>query len=169
MTALDGALCGLGRTFIIGEEYLVYAYSFEEGSELWAGLCSRTTHISDAQEDLAELDRLGDLLVSPNPLIVQEEQRPYLDVPNTYRDQLAVHIMTTVWDPKISSLVIASPGLEAQGIRFGGRWFAFENETMDLLERQSTLLHRSCKLNRRGEEPDTSDYGNPISGRRVSF
>jgi len=58
-TALDGSLCGLGRTFMIGEEYLVYASAFEEGSELWAGLCSRTTQISNAQEDLAELNRLG--------------------------------------------------------------------------------------------------------------
>ena len=57
VTALEGSLCGLGRTFMIGEEYLIYA--FEEGSELWAGLCSRTTHISNAQEDLAELNQLG--------------------------------------------------------------------------------------------------------------
>ena len=69
----------------------------------------------------------------------QEEQRPYLDVPNTYRDQLAAHIMATVWDPKRSSLESAKPGLESQDIRFGGSWFAFENKTTDRLERHSTL------------------------------
>lgn len=58
-TQLGGGFCGLGRTFMIGEEYLVYAYAFEEGSELWTGLCSRTTHISDSQADLVELNRLG--------------------------------------------------------------------------------------------------------------
>ena len=56
-TGLDGGLCGLGYFFMIGEEYLVYASAFEEGSELWAGYCSRTTHISNAEEDLAELNR----------------------------------------------------------------------------------------------------------------
>lgn len=69
----------------------------------------------------------------------QEEQKPYLDVPNTYRDQLGFHILTTVWDPKTSSLESAMPSLESQDIRFGGRWFAFENKTMDMLERYSTL------------------------------
>ena len=69
----------------------------------------------------------------------QEEQRPYLDVPNTYRDQLATHITATVWDPKRSSLESAKPGLESQDIRFGGSWFAFENKTTDRLERHSTL------------------------------
>ncbi len=58
-TALEGASCGLGRTFMIGEEYLVYAYASGDGSELRAGLCSRTAQISNAQEDLAVLNRLG--------------------------------------------------------------------------------------------------------------
>ena len=70
----------------------------------------------------------------------QEQQKPYLDVPNTYRDQLGFHILTTVWDPKTSSLESAMPSLESQDIRFGGRWFAFENKTMDMLERYSTLF-----------------------------
>ena len=55
-SGLDGAFCGIGRTFLIGEEYLVYAYASQEGSELWTGLCTRTTQLSNAQEDLAALD-----------------------------------------------------------------------------------------------------------------
>jgi len=56
-TSLEGASCGLGRTFRINEEYLVYAFG-EEG-ELRTNLCTRTTEISNAQEDLAELNLLG--------------------------------------------------------------------------------------------------------------
>ncbi len=56
-TSLEGASCGLGRTFRINEEYLVYA--FGEESELRTNLCTRTTEISNAQEDLAELNLLG--------------------------------------------------------------------------------------------------------------
>ncbi len=56
-TSLEGASCGLGRIFRIDEEYLVYA--FGEESELRTNLCTRTTEISNAQEDLAELNLLG--------------------------------------------------------------------------------------------------------------
>ena len=56
-TSLEGASCGLGRIFRIDEEYLIYA--FGEESELRTDLCTRTTQISNAQEDLAELNLLG--------------------------------------------------------------------------------------------------------------
>jgi len=56
VTALEGATCGLGRSFMIGEEYIVYASS--EGGELRTHLCTRTAHITTAQEDLAELNTL---------------------------------------------------------------------------------------------------------------
>ncbi len=56
-TSLEGSLCGLGRTFRINEEYLVYA--FGEESELRTNLCTRTKEITNAQEDLAELNLLG--------------------------------------------------------------------------------------------------------------
>ncbi len=57
VTGLGGGYCGLGYFFVIGEEYLVYALG--EGSELSTYLCTRTTQISNAQEDLAKLNRLG--------------------------------------------------------------------------------------------------------------
>lgn len=57
VTPLDGATCGLGRIFVIGEEYLVYASG--EGGELRTHLCTRTAHITSAQDDLAELNMIG--------------------------------------------------------------------------------------------------------------
>ncbi len=56
-TALEGATCGLGRSFTIGEEYIVYAGG-DEG-ELMTHLCTRTAHVSNAQEDIAALNSLG--------------------------------------------------------------------------------------------------------------
>ena len=52
LTGYGGGDCGYG--FEIGEKYLVYAYS-SEGS-LNANICSRTTPLANAQEDL---DTLG--------------------------------------------------------------------------------------------------------------
>ena len=50
-TGQDSAMCGYN--FEVGNEYLVYSVDTEEG--LLTGLCSRTTSIEYASEDLAEL------------------------------------------------------------------------------------------------------------------
>lgn len=50
-TARDSASCGYD--FMVGEEYLVYAYNSEAG--LSTGLCTRTMPLSAAGEDLAAL------------------------------------------------------------------------------------------------------------------
>lgn len=50
-TARDSASCGYG--FKEGESYLVYATGVEDG--LQVSLCSRTQHLSSAQEDLTAL------------------------------------------------------------------------------------------------------------------
>jgi hypothetical protein len=57
-TARDSASCGYD--FVVGEEYLVYAYNSESG--LTTGLCSRTMPLSTAGEDLAAL---GEGVVPP--------------------------------------------------------------------------------------------------------
>ena len=44
-----------GTSFDVGEEYIVYAYNFGRRDGLSTGLCSRTTRLSRAIEDLAEL------------------------------------------------------------------------------------------------------------------
>jgi hypothetical protein len=50
-TARDSASCGYD--FMVGEEYLVYAYSSEAG--LSTGLCTRTMQLAMADEDLSAL------------------------------------------------------------------------------------------------------------------
>jgi hypothetical protein len=50
-TARESASCGYN--FVVGEEYLVYAYNSESG--LTTGLCNRTMPLSSAGEDLAAL------------------------------------------------------------------------------------------------------------------
>ena len=57
-TLLAGATCGLGGFFQAGEEYVVYASGLDD--RLTASLCSRTTHLSNAREDVAELNKLAD-------------------------------------------------------------------------------------------------------------
>ncbi len=49
----SGGSYGIG--FAEGEEYIVYAYNFGRRDGLSTGLCSRTTRLSRAIEDLAEL------------------------------------------------------------------------------------------------------------------
>lgn len=56
-TALDSASCGF--EFVEGESYIVYARSSDDGDggsgKLVASLCSRTTQLASAVEDLKEL------------------------------------------------------------------------------------------------------------------
>ena len=47
-----------GFPFEKGEEYLVYAYESGDNNGLSTGVCTRTTHISRAGEDIAGLDAL---------------------------------------------------------------------------------------------------------------
>ena len=51
-TEEESAACGFD--FQPGEYYIVYTYRGSDG-KLWAGLCSRTKHIDDADEDYDEL------------------------------------------------------------------------------------------------------------------
>ena len=43
--------------FEVGEKYLVYARGSEKDEKLWETRCSRSKRLSDAAEDIAELDR----------------------------------------------------------------------------------------------------------------
>jgi hypothetical protein len=53
-TAGDGAMCGV--TFEKGKSYLVYTHPRDDPkSPLRTGLCTRTTHVEQAKEDLAAL------------------------------------------------------------------------------------------------------------------
>jgi hypothetical protein len=47
-----------GFPFKKGEEYVVYAYQSGDSTNLSTGICTRTTHISRAEEDLTGLDAL---------------------------------------------------------------------------------------------------------------
>jgi len=47
-----------GFPFIKGEEYIVYAYQSGENQVLSTGVCTRTTHISRADDDISGLDAL---------------------------------------------------------------------------------------------------------------
>lgn len=47
-----------GFPFEKGEEYIVYAYQSDDRKALSTGICTRTTHISRADEDIAELEAL---------------------------------------------------------------------------------------------------------------
>jgi len=53
-TPNNSASCGVN--FVKGEEYLVYGFEDEETGELHALLCSRTTQMENADEDLAYLE-----------------------------------------------------------------------------------------------------------------
>ena len=55
-TGMGGGDCGYG--FRKGETYLVYAYGGRDGKPLATGICSRTTPVSDASEDLEFLRAL---------------------------------------------------------------------------------------------------------------
>lgn len=50
-----GGPCGTG--FDVGEEYIVYSYNFGRRAGLATGLCTRTTLLSRAMADLAELGK----------------------------------------------------------------------------------------------------------------
>ena len=47
-----------GFPFEKGEEYIVYAYQYPDSKVLSTGICTRTTHISRAEEDISGLDTL---------------------------------------------------------------------------------------------------------------
>jgi hypothetical protein len=69
-TARDSASCGY--EFMMGEEYLVYAYTQDNG--LAAGLCTRTMLLANAGEDLAAL---GEGVV-PEPAPPASDDQPLL-------------------------------------------------------------------------------------------
>jgi hypothetical protein len=46
-TSRDGASCGY--TFVVGQEYLLYAFEYED--ELVTGMCGRTRPLADTQDD----------------------------------------------------------------------------------------------------------------------
>lgn len=64
-TGLNSAACGV--EFMKGEEYLVYAYQDEETGELGASLCSRTTALENADEDLEYLKATEREEPTPSP------------------------------------------------------------------------------------------------------
>lgn len=47
-----------GFPFEKGEEYIVYAYQYGDSKVLSTGICTRTTHISRAEEDISGLETL---------------------------------------------------------------------------------------------------------------
>jgi hypothetical protein len=47
-----------GFPFEKGEEYIVYAYQYGDSNVLSTGICTRTTHISRAEEDISGLETL---------------------------------------------------------------------------------------------------------------
>lgn len=47
-----------GFPFEKGEEYIVYAYQYGDSKDLSTGICTRTTHISRAREDISGLEAL---------------------------------------------------------------------------------------------------------------
>lgn len=55
--------CGYG--FIQGDDYLVYAYNAQNGDRLGASICSRTTVVSRAAEDLSFLNTMPTLPLTP--------------------------------------------------------------------------------------------------------
>lgn len=61
-TGYGGGDCGYG--FQIGTQYIVYSYS-SGSSELFASICSRTTHLGLATEDLVYLNSLPVLPLTP--------------------------------------------------------------------------------------------------------
>jgi hypothetical protein len=62
-TAASGASCGYH--FVTGRQYLIYAYG--DGARLGTGLCTRTTVLSQAAADLAYLQTVPPLTVTPAP------------------------------------------------------------------------------------------------------
>ncbi len=63
-TSRDGASCGY--TFVVGQEYLLYAFEYE--GELVTGMCGRTRPLADAQDDLAVLGEGRVPIAVPSPL-----------------------------------------------------------------------------------------------------
>ncbi len=62
-TGSGGGDCGYG--FIQGDDYLVYAYNAQNGDRLGASICSRTTVVSSAAEDLSFLNTMPTLPLTP--------------------------------------------------------------------------------------------------------
>ncbi len=60
ITGNGGGDCGY--PFKVGESYLVYAYQDPKDNKLYAGICSRTRLLSEADEDLQYIQSLGTAL-----------------------------------------------------------------------------------------------------------
>jgi hypothetical protein len=58
ITGMGGGDCGY--SFVVGRQYLVYAYRRADGMRLEATICSRTRPIEDAGEDLTFIGELAD-------------------------------------------------------------------------------------------------------------
>ncbi len=65
-TSRDEASCGY--TFVVGQEYLFYAFEYE--GQLVTGICGRTRPLADAQNDLAVLGEGRVPVAVPSPITI---------------------------------------------------------------------------------------------------
>ncbi len=59
-TKINTECCMCGRTFTVGETYLLYLYRRQSDEYFTTSICSRTTSIDSADEELALIGELAD-------------------------------------------------------------------------------------------------------------
>ncbi|MBI2499106.1 hypothetical protein HYV88_02590 [Candidatus Woesearchaeota archaeon] len=105
-TARDSAACGYG--FQKGEEYLVYAYKYSDsGNMLSANICSRTKLLSQADEDIKELngEENEQLIKIPSEFSLSKGETAKI---TNYQDMKIELINTDVCPPNALCLVADS-------------------------------------------------------------
>ena len=65
LTGLNSAMCGFH--FVVGETYVIYAFADDDG-KLLTSICTRTTRLDNAAEDLTFLDEI-------DPIFSAEDSR----------------------------------------------------------------------------------------------
>jgi len=85
-----------GFPFRKGEEYIVYAYQSGDNQGLSTGVCTRTTHISRADEDISELETLFKFKGSSvTGKITRYERSSLLGEPNVPLADVTVKLVRT--------------------------------------------------------------------------
>ena len=84
-----------GYEFKQGERYLVYAYGSKDGTELRTSICSRTRHISEANEDLQFLQSLSTKTTDARILGTVQHYEPNLSGGDTKEPDHVPNVLVT--------------------------------------------------------------------------
>lgn len=101
-TGLGGGDCGFG--FQIGKDYLVYAYERETDHKLETGICTRTSPLAKAQQDITYIKSLP--AARPGSTISGEIQRPIprVDAPPEFSAMADVRVLVEGADKQYEAI-----------------------------------------------------------------